>query len=529
MISPASLNNAPFATQRRNGLWLSGAMLLNSMAAARGMNIDLATLFQGLPARIIEGTGPNLVNALCTDSRRVSPGSLFFAMGGTRTDGNYFIEEAIHRGAAAVVSESAPGRIPTRVAYVQVDDIRKSVSEVAARFYQHPEREMTLMGVTGTNGKTTITTLVKHLMEREGEPVGLIGTVAYLLGRRSLPAGRTTPESTELYDMFAQMRDAGCRNAIMEVSSHGIDQQRVWKMPFRIAAFTNLTQDHIDYHKTMEAYFAVKARLFTGETGVPPQVAVINADDPAGRRLLGMLQQGTRAVTFGEAEDAEWRAGDLELRDSGTRFVLDCPLGRFTVHSPLLGRYNVSNVLCALAMACNSGLSIETALERLASFAGVPGRMEQIDVGQPFNVLVDYAHTPDALSNALAMLRPITRGRILVVFGCGGNRDRAKRPLMTRAVQDVADEAWATSDNPRGETIETIFNDMRAGVIHPERIHWVEDRRCAIHRAIAAAQAGDAVLIAGKGHETYQEFHDTVAPFDDRNTARELLRIRMGN
>ena len=529
MISPVTCNNAPFATQRRNGLWLSGASLLNNLATVRGMNAQLTTLFSGLPAQILpSGAGKTTVNALCTDSRRVSPGALFFAMGGLRTDGNLYIEEAIHRGAAAVVSESPAGRVPSRVAYVQVDDIRKTLAEVARRFYNNPEKDLSLIGVTGTNGKTTVSTLVKHLMEYEGRQVGLIGTVAYMLGRRSLPASRTTPEASELYSMFAQMRDSGCAAAVMEVSSHGIDQQRVWKMPFRICAFTNLTQDHIDYHRTMEAYFEVKARVFTGETGQPPQVAVINIDDAYGRRLLGMLPYGVKAVSFGEGEDATWRATALELRDTGTRFTLTCPDGVFTIVSPLLGRYNVSNVLCALAIARSAGLDMEVALERLARFQGVPGRMEQIDCGQPFNVLVDYAHTPDALANALAMLRPITRGRLLVVFGCGGNRDRGKRPLMTRAVQDVADEAWATSDNPRGESIDAIFADMRTGVVQPQSIHWVEDRRRAIHLAIAAAAPGDAVLIAGKGHETYQEFSDTVAPFDDRAIARELLRLRGG-
>ncbi|MFA5256539.1 MAG: UDP-N-acetylmuramoyl-L-alanyl-D-glutamate--2,6-diaminopimelate ligase [Opitutales bacterium] len=489
----------------------------------------MKSLFAGLDAKTVQTGALESVNALCTDSRRVSPGALFFALGGSRTDGNLYIEEAIHRGAAAIVSESEPGRIPPRVSFIKVDNARRMLAQVAARFYGHPEQALGMIGVTGTNGKTTISTLCRHMLETRGRRAGLLGTVAYIMGRRSLPAARTTPEASELFSMLDQMRTEGCDCAVMEVSSHGIDQDRVFGLPFKIAAFTNLTQDHIDYHKTMEDYFDVKSRLFDGRTGCAPEVAIVNIDDACGRRICNMVPRGTRVVRFGESLAADFRADALSMSETGTRFTLICPEGTFTVDSPLLGRYNVSNVLCALAMANAAGVPVADAVLSLKSFTGVPGRMERVDCGQSFNVLVDYAHTPDALHNALSMLRPITRGRVLVVFGCGGNRDRQKRPMMTRAVQSEADEAWATADNPRGETIAQIFDDMRGGVIRPAAIHWVEDRRRAIHLALCAASEGDSVLIAGKGHEAYQEFADTVATFDDRATARELLWLRQAS
>jgi UDP-N-acetylmuramoyl-L-alanyl-D-glutamate--2,6-diaminopimelate ligase len=518
-----------FDNQRTAGLWHSGAVLCGSLVHIRGMNPEIKSLFDGLDASIVQTGTQNTVNALCTDSRRVSPGALFFALGGSRTDGNLFIEEALHRGAAAIVSETMPTRLASKITFVKVTDARKSLAEVAARFYGHPEKSMTMIGVTGTNGKTTITTLCRHMLETAGRSTGLLGTVAYVMGRRSLPAARTTPDSAELFSMLDQMRSEGCTDAVMEVSSHGLDQHRVWGIPYKVAAFTNLTQDHIDYHKTMEAYFDVKSRLFDGRNGCTPEVAVINIDDACGRRLIDRLPKDVRVLRFGESLAADYRADALQMSATGTRFSLICPEGTFVVDIPLLGRYNVSNVLCALACVNASGIPIARAIESLKTFSGVPGRMERVDCGQDFTVLVDYAHTPDALHNALGMLRPITRGRVLVVFGCGGNRDRVKRPQMTQVVQTEADESWATADNPRSETVLGIFEDMKTGVIRPDSIHWVEDRRRAIHLALTAAKAGDSVLIAGKGHETYQEFSDTVATFDDRVVARELLWLRQAS
>jgi UDP-N-acetylmuramoyl-L-alanyl-D-glutamate--2,6-diaminopimelate ligase len=399
------------------------------------------------------------------------------------------------------------------------------LARVAQRYYRFPDRDLSVVGVTGTNGKTTVTHLLKHFLNGD-QRVGLIGTVNYDLGARTVPSYKTTPESLDLYGMLAQMRDAGCRQAVMEVSSHGIDQQRVLGMQFGAAVFTNLTRDHLDYHKTLDAYFDVKARLFTGATGAEPKVAVVNLDDAHGRTLVGRIPATVRTVTFGEAPDAHVRAEDVVLGEKQTTFRLVWPQGSLPVESPLIGRYNLSNLLAAVATAWGLGRDPVVFMPRIRAFKGVPGRMERIDEGQPFNVLVDYAHTDDALRNALGMLRAITRGRLLVVFGCGGNRDRSKRAPMVRAVQEQADFAFATADNPRREDLAQIFDDMRAGVTAPEKITWIDDRRRALSLALDMARPGDCLLVAGKGHEPYQEFADTVIPFDDRQVVRELLGIK---
>ncbi|HEY4300460.1 MAG TPA: UDP-N-acetylmuramoyl-L-alanyl-D-glutamate--2,6-diaminopimelate ligase [Candidatus Didemnitutus sp.] len=466
------------------------------------------------------------ISGLAMDSRRVMAGNLFFALPGRRADGSSFIDEAITRGAVAIVTERIPAGTATRVTYIQVADARRSLARVAQRYFNFPDRALELVGVTGTNGKTTVTNLVKHLLSTPAQRVGLIGTVNYDLGARIVPSYRTTPESLELYGMLAQMRDAGCRQAVMEVSSHGIDQHRVLGMQFRVAVFTNLTRDHLDYHKTLEAYFEVKSRLFTGGVGPMPRAAVVNLDDPYGRQLAEAVPDGVKRVTFGERLGATVRAEDVELGFKGTRFRLVWPGGALALESPLIGRYNLSNLLAAFATCVALGRELNALVPRLASFPGVPGRMERIEEGQPYNVLVDYAHTDDALRNALGMLRAITPGRLLVVFGCGGNRDRTKRPLMTSAVQEFADFTWATADNPRSEPLAQIFADMKAGVSAPDKITFVEDRRRALSLALDAAREGDCLLVAGKGHETYQEFADTIVPFDDRLVVRELIGIK---
>jgi UDP-N-acetylmuramoyl-L-alanyl-D-glutamate--2,6-diaminopimelate ligase len=479
------------------------------------------------------------ISGLAMDSRRVVPGDLFFALPGRRSDGTSFIDEAVSRGANAVVAQVLPTHPPAKVTFIRVADARAALARVSQRFYQFPDRDMSVVGVTGTNGKSTITHLVRHLLNG-GERVGLLGTINYDLGARTVPSFRTTPEALDIFGMMAQMRDAGCRRAVMEVSSHGIDQQRILGLRFAVAVFTNLTRDHLDYHKTLDAYFDVKTRLFTGALGPVPGAAVINIDDAYGIRLAGMLsgQGGSsgraapRVVTYGEGPDAMVRASDIVLDFKSTRFMLSWPGAAgageqsLAVDSPLIGRYNVSNLLGAVAAAWALDGDPAALLPRLGDFPGVPGRMERIEEGQPFNVLVDYAHTDDALRNALGMLRAITPGRLLVVFGCGGNRDRTKRPIMVRAVQESADFAFATADNPRGERLGQIFDDMRAGVTDPAKITWVEDRRHAISLALDEARQGDCLLVAGKGHESYQEFADTIIPFDDRQVVRELIRIK---
>jgi len=476
----------------------------------------------------VKGSLDRPISGLAIDSRRVVPGTLFFALPGLRADGASFIDEAVSRGAVAVVTERMPVLPPAKVTFIQVADARAALASVAQRFYKFPDRDMTVVGVTGTNGKTTVTHLLKHLLSGD-QRVGLLGTINYDLGARTVPSFRTTPEALDIFGMMAQMRDAGCRQAVMEVSSHGIDQQRVRELQFGAAVFTNLTRDHLDYHHDIESYFAVKMRLFTGETGSLPKVSVVNLDDPYGEKLAAHLTahvSGTKVVTFGESPAAQVRAEKVALNFKNTTFRLVWPGGTMEIDSPLIGRYNVSNLLAAIAAAWGLGRDPVVVLARLRLFQGVAGRMERIEEGQPFNVLVDYAHTDDALRNALGMLRAITPGRVLVVFGCGGNRDRSKRPLMTRAVQEVADFAFATADNPRTEAISQIFDDMRGGVTAPEKITWIDDRRRAISLALDIAKPGDCVLIAGKGHESYQEFADTVFPFDDRQVVRELIGIK---
>jgi len=466
------------------------------------------------------------ISGLALDSRRVMHGNLFFAIKGRRADGNLFIDEAINRGAVAIIAEKIPAVTSQRVTYVQVADVRQALARVSQRFFKFPDRSLDLVGVTGTNGKTTVAALAKHLLSTDHQRVGLIGTVNYDLGARVVPSYRTTPEALDLFGMLAQMRDAGCRQAVMEVSSHGLDQQRVLGMQFGVAVFTNLTQDHLDYHGSMDAYFAVKARLFRGETAPAPRAVAINVDDAHGRRLAGEVPAGMKLVTFGEAPDATIRAENVRLSFQSTALTLVWPEGRAEIECPLIGRYNVSNLLAAFAACYALGRDPQIVAKRLKSFTGVSGRMERIDAGQPFNVLVDYAHTDDALRNALSMLKAITPGRLFVVFGCGGNRDRAKRALMTAAVQEFADAAFATADNPRNEPLLQIFSDMKPGVSAPAKITFVEDRRRAISLALDAAREGDCLLVAGKGHETYQEFADTIVPFDDRQVVRELIAIK---
>lgn len=486
---------------------------------------SIEELFRGVETLQLRGETQLVPTCIITDSRRVVPGAIFVALPGLTTDGNLFVEEAVDRGAVAVVSEKDCPSVK-QVTFVHVEDARKTLAVISRRFYHAPDEDLELFGITGTNGKTTVSTLARFLLEERPASVGLLGTVNYVLGKRTLPAFKTTPESVDIYSMLEQMHNAGCRSAVMEVSSHAIDQLRVQGLRLRHTAFLNLTQDHIDYHRTMEAYFGVKRRLFTGELGNIPETASINIDDPYGSQLADEVPEGVRLITFGERENAQIRAVNVDLGPEGSTFDVVWPGGRVPVRTGLPGRYNVSNVLAALALCHASGRDIGPLAEKVSRFPGVPGRMEKVDAGQPFQVLVDYAHTDDALQNVLLNLRPIVRGRLLVVFGCGGNRDRAKRPKMVQAVQRWADFTWATADNPRRESLGQIFDDMRTGVSRAESIVFIEERRRAISLALDEARDGDCVVIAGKGHETFQEFASTVVPFDDRAVARELLELK---
>lgn len=489
---------------------------------------SLNDLLEGVDTIACKGDLKVQVVCLVTDSRRVVPGALFFALRGLNTDGNLYIEEAIDRGAAAIVSET-PQASMRQLPWIQVADIRTSLAAISRRFHRYPDQSIDLIGVTGTNGKTTVTTLVHYLLSENPADTGLIGTVKYHLGRRTLPSYKTTPESVDICSMLDQMRAEGCARAVMEVSSHALDQKRVAGLKIRVAAFLNLTRDHLDYHGDMDTYFAVKKRLFTGEIGPLPEVAVINLDDPYGRKLAESLPKSVKCIGFGMTTAADVRADQVKLDPCGSKFQVYWPGGSAAVETREAGSYNVSNILAALAICLACGQDPAQRVGRIPEFGGVPGRMQRVEAGQPFNVLVDYAHTGDALRNALGMLREVTPGKLLVVFGCGGNRDRGKRPLMTSVAQELADFCWATSDNPRKEPLADIFADMRTGVTHPDRIDFIENRREAIAMALRQARDGDCVLIAGKGHESYQEFADTIIPFDDHQTALELLQRPDGN
>jgi len=488
-------------------------------------NPTLQSLLQDIPLVERRGDWSTRVTSLVTDSRRILPGSLFFALPGLRTSGHQFLDDVISRGASAIISSEPVAGLPA-VAAAQVKEPRKVLAEVARRYHGNPEQKLKLVGVTGTNGKTTITTLLRHLLQQTGENWGLIGSVRYQLGRRSIPAYKTTPESADLAGFFRQMVESQCAGACLEVSSHALHQDRVHGFSFAAAAFTNLTRDHIDYHGDLESYLDAKTILFDGRSGSIPKVSVINVDDAAGKNLAQSCRTRGSVITFGIHTPADLQATDIVFNPRGSEFTVHWSGQSARFNSPLPGEYNISNILCALALAASLGRDPLAMVEAVKAFPGVAGRMERVEAGQSFPVFIDYAHTDDALRNALQMLRSITPGRVLCVFGCGGNRDRGKRPAMTKAVAELAHQAWATADNPRKENLATIFADMREGLGSLPNIEFINDRRDAIGRALAAAQPNDCVIIAGKGHETTQEFHDTVVPFDDRLIAKEILELR---
>ena len=469
------------------------------------------------------------LSSLCSDSRRVTPGAAFFAIPGIRTNGNDHLKEAIERGAKVVITDSECTEVPENVVKVKVDDARVALAKFSKRYHGNPDESLKIVGITGTNGKTTVTSLTRHLLEEPGRPVGLIGTVKYHLGDRELPSYKTTPEAADLYPLLKSMLVGGCSEAVMEVSSHGIHQSRVAGLRLEIATFLNLSRDHLDYHRTMEEYFKEKRKIFNGLNGNLPRVSVVNGDCPYGKRILEELPPQVRSISFGLEEHCLFRASQITIGPDGSQFILDCPNGRMVVNSPLVGKYNVMNVLASFAILYAMGRSVSNSIRKLSGFSGVDGRMETIDQGQPYKVVVDYAHTPDALRNALSMLRECTKGKLHLVFGCGGDRDRGKRLEMTRVACAGADKIWATADNPRTEPQQSIFEDMRKGVSSGSNVSFIEDRRRAINMALEDAAPHDCVLIAGKGHEGFQEIQYSAIPFDDRRIAEELIQAKLYN
>lgn len=468
------------------------------------------------------------VTAVTDDSRAVGPGALFLAVKGERVDGHAYVQQAIQAGATAVVAEAA---VETgTAAYVRVGDSRKAVGLIGGRFYADPSAKMTMVGVTGTNGKTTTTYLCKALLEGIGRRVGLIGTVAYQIGQEMIPASHTTPGALELQGLLAKMRDAQLNSVVMEVSSHALAMDRTAGCEYDVAVFTNLTQDHLDFHRTMDEYFAAKLKLFTGlgrgkKTG---QRAIVNMDDPRGAQI----RAACRVPVWGYAvkSRADLTAEQVRLSMNGTTFTAATPAGTFAVESRLVGEHNVYNMLGAIGVALQAGATCEQVREAVARVANVPGRFERVSAGQDFTVVVDYAHTEDALLRLLTAAQALRTNRIITVFGCGGDRDRGKRPKMGRAAVEYSDVVVLTSDNPRTEDPMAILREVEVGVREALRCrgqveyHLVADRREAIATAVRLARPGDIVLIAGKGHEDYQIIGTKKFHFDDREVAREAIQ-----
>jgi UDP-N-acetylmuramoyl-L-alanyl-D-glutamate--2,6-diaminopimelate ligase len=466
------------------------------------------------------------VQGVAYDSRRVQPGDVFVALKGLKAAGADFAADAIRRGAVAVVSDS-PAAASTPVPWITVPDARGAMASLAAEVYEHPSRDMQVVGITGTNGKTTTAYLLRAVFDAAGKKCGLLGTVTYSLGDRELPASRTTPEAPDVQRMFRQMVDAGCRACVMEVSSHALSLRRVDSTTFAAGVFTNLTRDHLDYHGDMESYFAAKKRLF--EMLPPGAPAAINLDDPRGETVR---KTAATPVTYAINKPADVTPGPLTMSFHGVEFEARTPKGGVRVKSKLVGRPNVSNILATVAVTTALGLPVSAIERGLTNLSGVPGRFEVVsDTRDDVTVVIDYAHTDDALKNLLETARPLAQRRVITLFGCGGDRDRTKRPLMGAVASRLSDMVVITSDNPRTEDPVRIMEEIKRGVPpvserDEKKTYSVVDRKEAIEFAIKKAQPGDLVLLAGKGHEKTQTIGSQELPFDEAAIAREALERR---
>lgn len=473
------------------------------------------------------------VKGLCTNSHACQPGDLFIGMPGTRVDGGEFWESAIASGAvAALISTQAAANSPppegVSTCVVVASDMTTACAEAAAAFYGYPARQLKLIGITGTNGKTTTTHLIEYLLAHAQLPTALLGTLYTRWPGFKQTATHTTPFAVELQHQLKSALDAGCQLGVMEVSSHALAQGRVMECPFEVAVFTNLTQDHLDFHRDMEDYFAAKALLFN--PNYLQGRAIVNVDDPYGQRLVQKLNSEQVWSYSVQQDSADLWTSDLSYEPTGVSGKLHTPAGEVSFRSPLVGQYNLSNLLAAVGAVLHLGLDLESVVEALPQFPGVPGRMERVQIKpeQDISVIVDYAHTPDSLENLLKASRPFIQGKMICVFGCGGDRDRTKRPKMGKIAAELADVAVVTSDNPRTEDPERILQDILEGIEPSVEPIVIGDRAKAIHTAILQAQPGDGVLIAGKGHEDYQILGTEKIHFDDREQAREALAERLG-
>ncbi len=498
----------------------------SSRASAADSGRKLSEVFQGVETALPAGASSLEIRQVSCDSRKVRPGALFFALRGAKADGNTFIQDALKRGAVAIASEEpAPGTIPAGVVWIQVREARKALGITAANFLGHPANALQLVAVTGTNGKTTTTSVVDAIVKASGAKTGLFGTIAYHTPLGDYPAPNTTPESVDLQGFFAEIRDAGGAYAVLEASSHSLAMDRLWGCHFQAAVFTNLTREHMDFHKTFEDYFAAKKRLFEGTGAGAPEVAVLNADDEFGQRLAGLAK---KTVTYGLESDADITTKKFQLTFDGLMFTAHTPNGRVHVVSRLVGRINVYNILAAIGAAQALDLSNDVIENGIRNLESVSGRFQRIDLGQPFLVIVDYAHTDDALENLIRTARELNpKGRIITLFGCGGEKDRTKRPVMGEVTGRLSDLTILSSDNPRREDPLKIISDLIVGLQKTAGKYLIEpDREKAISMAMEEARSGDIVLLAGKGHENYQILADRTIAFDDREMARRALRER---
>ena len=464
------------------------------------------------------------VRGLEYDSRKVEPGYVFFAFPGARVDGREFAAQAVAKGAIAVVSELPQPEGFDRP-WIRVEHGRQALALAARKFYGNLDEKIALTGITGTNGKTTTSFLIDSILRAAGKTTGLVGTIEYRLGPEILPAPNTTPESLDVQRLLSRLDWIGGTHATMEISSHALALGRIYGLQFHTAVFTNLTRDHLDFHGTMEDYFAAKRLLFTGSGAPPPQYAVVNRDDEWGRKLPAGAQGQSEVLWYGFSADARLKPRHIHSSFNGLRFEVVHDKIRFEIRSPLIGKINVYNILAACGAGMTYQLPPEVISRGIAACTGVPGRFERVDEGQAFAVVVDYSHTDDALKNAISVARNLNPKRVITVFGCGGDRDRTKRPIMGQVAAELSDLVIVTSDNPRSEDPLQIINDVMVGVGRADTRTIVEpDRAAAIRKAIEQANGGDLVLIAGKGHETYQIFRDRTIHFDDREVARGVLR-----
>ncbi len=494
--------------------------------------MKLSQLLKGIPVKEVKGSKELEITGICSNSKLIAPGNLFVARKGIMADGSQYIPEAIASGAVAIVTDLYDPLTPKHITQIIHSDPAEIEGLLAAHYYQRASDEMYMVGLTGTNGKTTTSFLITHLFNQTAGLCGLIGTIEYIIGKTRYKATRTTPDVCSTHKLLREMRLQGCQSAVAEVTSHALDQGRVDQVDFDVALFTNLTLDHLDYHHTMEEYAKAKQKLFLSldptkrKMGLPfPKTAIVNADSPWSDFML----QGCKAetLTYGMMGNPDLKATEVVLSPSGTHLTMTYKEERISAFSPFVGRFNVYNYLAAVAVGLARQLPLKTIVEALATATPPPGRLDKVDNPLGLKIYVDFAHSDDALLNVLTCLNEFKTGRIIVVFGCGGNRDASKRPKMGRVCEEHADVVIITSDNPRNESPEAIIDEIKKGLKHPERACVKLDRKEAIEQAISIATPDDLILIAGKGHETYQIFGHKTIEFDDKQVALELCQNRV--